>query len=134
MNAYDYGSIKILQFSHDITNEELEETGELLAQWKTDGRNYAIISHMSKGARTITDIPTIKRALSVIKNTGLNIYGIETNQTTDYLAKIIGELLGLKVKQFPDYTTMLEQIKKDYPEAETSIEKSDLKKQLASFA
>ncbi len=134
MKAHDYGPVKILQFSNNITNEELEETSSLLAKWGTDKQDYAIISYMPDSAKTVTDIPTIKRSLSLIKNSGLKIYGKRTNQAADYLAKIVAELLGLRIKQFSNYSTMINEIETDLPDVKIALEEYDIEDKLNTFS
>ena len=134
MDEHDYGAVKIIHFSDNITNEELIKTGELLAKWAADNTDYGIISFMPPHAETVTDISSIRKALSAIRNSKLRIYGIQNSSVSGFVAKVVGQLLGLKLNQFPDVATMIQKMKNDNPEFKVVIEEYNLEEQIESFA
>jgi len=122
MKSESFGSIKLIEFSNNITKEELIECARILEAWAADHEEYAVISHMPKNAKSVTDMATISKTLSAIRNSTLRIYGTQSSGISSFIANIVGQLLGLTIVQAPDYPTLLKKIKADNPKFEADLE------------
>jgi|GEM_PF-2128919 len=134
MNASDYGSVKVIEFSNNITNEEIVECSDVLTKWASDNRDYAVITYMPQGAKTVTDLSSINKALASIKGSKLRIYGIQNSPVASFLANVVGQLLGLTLVQARDYASLLDKIGNDNPDFRADIEQYNLAEQVKSLA
>lgn len=115
MHLDDYNSIKIIKFSAHITLDELRDCVNMMEKWSQDDINYAVVTIIPKGGKSVQDLTSIRDIFKALKGSKLAIYGIKTGVIASFLAKVIGQILGLKMNESASYEELIEQIAKDDP-------------------
>lgn len=133
MDSSDYGSIKIMEFSDNITKEEIVDCSTILAKWASDDKEYAIITYMPEGGKSITDLASINKVLSPIKGAKLKFYGIQNSPIVSFITNVVGQLLGLSVVNAKDYASLLNKIKMDNPDFKADIEQYNLDERIKAL-
>ncbi len=134
MRSESFGSVKLIEFSDNITKEELIECARILKSWAEEHEEYAVISHMPKNAKSVTDMATISKTLSAIRNSTMRIYGTQGSGISSFIANIVGQLLGLTIVQAKDYPTLLKKIKSDNPKFADDLKNYEVEDKLKMLA
>ena len=134
MQISEYGTIKVLNWSNNITKDELLACSEVLMQWAEDNQEYAIVSFIPANGKTVTDLSSIADILKPLRRTKLRVYGVQNSAITSFVAKIVSQLLGLKLTETKDYPALLAQMSADSENFKRDIEAYNLLAEIEAIA
>lgn len=113
----EHKSIKRVEFSDKVTQEDLEKAASLFAEWASHKQPYAVITLVdSKAQFTQVGLPTMTKIFKEISGTHLHFYGVKSaSSVATFLAKVVTKLAGVKLHEAHNQSSLIQRIREDNP-------------------